>query len=169
MPTLPELSSLKWWAPTLQEMFVFLIIVVVMFIWAMLVHYSVINNKVKAESRCLKEARLYRRGAVYSVGAYDSTNAPLYSVSYDLNNKEYKHTCACTPGKFSNQFSIDVYDQKKNKADKVTKLCNCDKKYELDDPTFDIYYQGFPGLIDFMNNPKNTTLFNNSSMQGQRF
>lgn len=158
-------GSLKDWIPSLPEVGVFVIIIVIFIVWVLLIHYSVINNIVNNSSRCLKERTKYKQGAVYQVAAYDKFNNPLYNVSYDLNNKAYTHSCACNPGNFTNEFSVDVYDLLSNKAGNVKKLCSCDQSFQTTSPTFNTYFNGFPGLIDFMNNPKNTTFFTNSLNQ----
>ena len=151
-----NILNLDWWKPNIQEIFVFIIIFAVIFVWVMLINYSVINAEVKKTSRCLRERTKYRRGATYSVTGYDNYNNALYSVDYDLNNKQYQHTCKCTPGKFSNTFKIDVYDMKKNKADTIDKICGCDQMYDQDDPKFNTYFKGYPSLVDFMNDPSKT-------------
>jgi len=158
-----NLTSIGWWIPSGHEIFIFLISIILLFILVMLFHYNSIQNRVKKESRCLRENKEKTASGVYTVTATNSRNKPLYRVGYNLGAKQYSLECACNPGDVVNTFkNIHVYDMHTNSVQTVTeKQCQCDS-YLMDDASGQVYYTGYPGLVQFMNS---TTQLSSSDLQ----
>jgi hypothetical protein len=115
-----------------------------------LFHYSAIQKDVKKKSRCIRERELGESGGIYSVHAMNEYNDKLYSIEYDLMNKDYTVSCACSKGDVANNFqNIKVYNMRNPSAPVMnipSKTCYCERNIESDN----ISYKGYPGLIDFM-------------------
>lgn len=142
------------WAPhDVNELILYLAIVVIIVVLIRLFHYNSIQRKVVTTSRCLREKTQGKRGGIYSVKASNHTNDPMYSVHYDLNAKSYSVECACKEGKTVNAFTdIPVYDLRDPGNPHKTiakKYCQCDK-YLTTNPR--VYFTGYPGIVRYMNN-----------------
>lgn len=150
MPDWSKLSDWSFWKPTPGEVVLYLLIIFLLFTWAMLVHYSIIHRSVRKESRCYKQKRDYVRSGIYSVEAKDMYDRSMYRIDYDLANKSFKHACSCKDGDYANSFKIRVYDQKQKKAIWLDKNCMCDADFKTGDPLTDTTFHGYPGLVRFM-------------------
>jgi hypothetical protein len=130
----------------------FAVLLTLIFIIAYMAHYAVIQRKVRKESRCLKARLNYTSGAAYQVKAVNAEGKDLYRVTYDMPSKSVKHECACPSGNTVNHFpKIKYYDLKSAKDQVIPELlCNCDADYETN--TEGPYYEGYPGLVRYMQN-----------------
>jgi len=135
------------WIPSKGEAFVYLIVIVLLFVWAQLVQYTIVNRAVRKESRCYKQKRDYLRGGVYSVEARDTLDRSMYKIDYDLVNKSYKHACSCKDGDYANTFHIKAFNMNTKKTENLEKSCMCDADFKT---TPDVTYKGYPGLVRYM-------------------
>lgn len=145
------------------EVILYFAIVIVMIIIVRLFHYNSIESKVRKTSRCLREQTKGSRSGQYSVTASNAANENMYRVTYNMVDKSYNLDCACKEGETVNNFTnISVYDQRDpaNPNKTITsKVCQCDKLlYSTGDR---IYYNGYPGLIRYMNS-KDSSFFENN-------
>lgn len=140
-----------YWTPSFTELLIYLLLWTLIFVLAVLLHYTSIQQAVRRDSRCLRAKQLGRAGGQYTVQASNKTNQPLYQVGYDLTAKEFTLNCACKEGKVVNTFrNIPVYNMKTQSSDTVKeKLCACDQLYFNSGDS--VYYSGYPGLVSFMN------------------
>lgn len=154
---IPSIQDIKFWIPDLIELSIFCLFIAIIFFTLLLFHYGEIQRRV-AKSRCASQ--LNTSSGIYSVYATNATNDKLFHIDYNLDGKVFNIECDCDKGDFNNKFSnINTYDLKSNKGDKsiisIDKYCNCSKS--LDSPTDNVYYNGDPGLVRFMN--QNDTSF----------
>jgi hypothetical protein len=151
-------ASSKVILPTTFEFIVFLIIVLLFFLVIALFHHSSIQKLVRKTSRCLADKSKYRVAGKYTVTATTAKNEPLYTVGYDFNAKTTSVECACKEGETVNTFrNIDTYNLRTRQPEMISqKACSCDSF--LLEPGQKVYYNGYPGLVRYMNSG-DTTFF----------
>ena len=156
-----EITNIKWWIPSWQEFFIFIIAAGLTYWLITIYQYNVIENKVVQNSRCYKSNNALKDGAIQYVTATNARNSPLYTVSYNIPAKETSVECACNSGTTVNTFNnIPIYDFTANNVSILTeKQCQCDTALLASSPN--VYYNGYPDLVRFMNtasvssNPQN--------------
>jgi hypothetical protein len=131
-------------------LFIVSLTIIIFFVY--MAHYSSIQAEVRKKSRCLRIRQQYSAGGEYDVKAVNDQGAELYKLTYNTPKKQVKHECACPKGDTINHFSdIKYYDLKTSTDRKIDDLmCSCDKAY--DTVGADIFYEGFPGLVRYMQN-----------------
>ena len=153
--------ALSYWLPSLSEFVLFTVFIVVLIIIIFMIHYHLIQRKVRSESRCIREMEQYAKGSEYELIVSDKRNRDLYKLNYNFDTKQTTINCACPDGKVVNHFkSIPYYDIRNNESKTLDDYtCYCDKAY--DEPGASAYYKGHPGLIRYYQNTKDTSFFNN--------
>jgi len=147
--------------PTMHELLTFFVMLILLLLLLILYHYTTIQAQVRLKSRCYKEKQKAVLGGKYVVVASNKYNDPIYRVTYDMANKQNTVECACNPGEFGITIpNINTfYIRTKRTYPIKDKVCSCDKLiYEAGD---NIYYSGYPDLVRYMQNPRDTSFFNN--------
>jgi hypothetical protein len=158
-----EMMTISWWIPSLHEMFLYIIVLLVLYLFGSLVYYNEIQMRVTKESACYRDKQSVLRDGTYTVTAKDKSNNSLYRVEYNLAAKQYTLQPACTKGNVVNTFKdIPVYDLQKNSKGIAELTMSCDRALETDNVD-DVYYVGHPGLVRFMNSVKDTPNTPNTS------
>ena len=152
--------ALSDWKPTASELLLFTVFIFISIFLIFMIHYHLIQKKVRAESRCLREAEQYATGSEYKITASDKRNSDLYNLTYNFDTKQTTVNCACKDGKTLNSFkNIPYYDLRLNASKALDNFsCYCDKAY--DHPSMSVYFKGHPGLIRYYQNQKDTSFFN---------
>lgn len=133
----------------LTEILLFSITVGLIIIIASLIHYTRINSRVQSESRCYRDKNESNLSeGVYKITAYDPNGTEIYDVTYDIGAKQYTIQQKCKEGTVQNKISIRVYDLGRKQIDRIDRIFECDKDYNL--RTTNLYYRGDPGLVRFM-------------------
>lgn len=135
---------------------------VMIVLMARLIHYTNIRKNVKEHSRCLREKANNKSGK-YMVYAKNPRNEPMYSVAYDMQGGTWNLNCTCKDGDVANEFkNIPIYNFKNpaNPTMYTDKSCKCEKDYTQ---STNIYYDGAPGIIRFMND-RDVTFFTGSML-----
>lgn len=133
----------------LTEILLFSITIGLIIIIASLIHYTRINSRVKSESRCYKDKNESNlEYGVYKVTAYSPDGIEIYDVTYDIGAKQYSIKQKCKEGTVQNKVSIRVYDLGRKQIDRIDRIFECDKDYNL--RNINLYYRGDPGLVRFM-------------------
>ena len=137
---------------SLLHVALFFVVLAIFFFMAYMIHYSIIQDEVRKKSRCLRVKEQYSAGGEYDVKAVDDQGTSLYKMTYNKGKKEVKHECACPKGETINHFEdVKYYDQKTATDRKIEDLmCSCDAAY--DTVGADIFYEGHPGLVRYMQN-----------------
>ncbi len=132
----------------LNTLFVFLIIIV-----STIIYWDTINRKISSTSRCKRQMDIYdKTKGLYIINATDKNKAPLFTITYDVNQKNTSLECKCNNGNLVNNFNdIPVRDLKTNKDVKYNKSCTCDKYYNIGVNSEDILYDGDPSIIRYIN------------------
>ena len=131
------------------EVLLFAITIGLIIIIASLIHYTSINYKIRNESRCYRENNESNLSdGVYKISAYTSDGIEIYEVVYNIGGKEYTVKQKCPEGTIQNKVSIRVYDISRKQVDRIDRIFECDKNYDLKNTTF--YYRGDTGLVRFM-------------------
>lgn len=157
-----SILTFKFWAPDFPEISIFILFIMILFFTLILFHYGEVQRHV-AKSRCALQTKSKVSG-IYSVSAVNANNDKLYHVDYNFDAKTFNVECDCDEGDVVNTFkNINTYDLKSNRGTDsikvIDKACNCTKYY---DSEYDnVYYNGEPGLIRFMNQ-KDISFFNQS-------
>ena len=130
----------------------FFVTLALIFFVAYMGHYSIIQSEVRSRSRCLRAKQSYAAGGQYDVKAIDDQGTGLYKSTYDLAKKQVATECACPKGDTINHFKgVKMYDLKTASSRKIDDLmCNCDMAY--DTVGADVFYDGHPGLVRYMQN-----------------
>ena len=133
----------------LTEIMLFSISIGLIIIIASLIHYTQINYRIQNESRCYRDrVESNLSYGVYKVSAYNPEGVQLYEITYDIGAKQYTIEQKCPKGTVQNKTNIRVYDLSRKQIDRVDRIFECDKNYDLKNIT--IYYKGDPGLVRFM-------------------
>lgn len=146
-----EFTNWKWWIPSKHELAIFILAVFLTYWVVQTYQYNSVETKLIRESRCYKDKHSIKAGGTQYVTATNSQNLPLYNVGYNLSGKQVNIECACKEGDIVNTFkNIPIYDLSNNSVSKsTTKQCNCDSDLLSASPN--IYYNGYPGIVKFMN------------------
>lgn len=143
---------MKFYPTDPTEIILYIAVITIVIILIRLFHYNSIERKVKLTSRCLREQTKGQRSGRFSVTAANQYNKPMYKVTYDMNAKSYSVDCACKQGNVINNFqNIPVYDLRDPSNPMKTigsKMCQCENELVSNSR---VYYNGYPGLIRFMN------------------
>jgi len=71
-----------------------------------------------------------------SVQVQNLDGVQLYSVTYDLPNKDVAINCTCPTGDVVNKFeNIKIYNYQTHSADSASKYCNCNSQYGVPNVT----------------------------------
>jgi len=133
----------------LTEILLFSITIGLIIIIASLIHYTRINSRVQSESRCYRDKNESNlEYGVYKVSAYSPDGIELYDVTYDIGAKQYTIKQKCKEGTVQNKISIRVYDLGRKQIDRMDRIFECDKDYNM--RNINLYYRGDPGLVRFM-------------------
>ena len=144
-----DITNIKWWQPSnWQEVAIFILAIFLTYWVVQIYQYNTVQNELIKNSRCYKNKHAVTAGVQY-VTAKNADNKPLYTVGYNLTSKQTSIDCGCKDGTVMNKFSIPVYDLSTNSVSVVDKQCACDSP--LLSASANIYYDGYPGLIRFMN------------------
>jgi hypothetical protein len=153
-PFLDFLEKLREWLRSALpsswlEGLLFVTVVGIIMLVVQLYRYASIQQQARAESRCYKARKAFRKNRIYTVNAMNGMDVPLYKLTYNVGGRDVTFDCACPSGKTANRFKdVPVYDMKSNERRTLEKTCLCDKDYtSRNEP---VYYQGYPGLIRFM-------------------
>ena len=133
--------------PTLPEFLLFVIICILTVITINLVHYTMIQQRITSESRCLKKGDVGQ--TVYKVTGNSLTNKPVFTVTYDLSNKRYTIDQVAKTGVIINKVTIPVYNIQMYSVEQIEKIFNCEQNFELNDGN-SVLYTGDPELVRFM-------------------
>jgi len=144
-----DISSLEWWMPESWHEFLIFLLAVFLTYWVIQIfQYNLVENKLIANSRCYKNNHSIKSG-MQSVTASNSQNKPIYRIDYNLSSKQTGVECACNQGPAIHNLTIPVYDMMNNSISIVKKQCSCDTPLLSASPN--IYFNGYPGLVKFMN------------------
>jgi hypothetical protein len=150
---MPKQSKLplQWWLPDVRELFLYVVVVLLTYLFGALMYYNSIQRQVKRTSSCYQNNFSISNGS-YFASAVNDKNKPLYKVGYNFPAKSYSVDCACTPGNIANTFpNIDVFNLATQTVQTIpNKMCSCDQQY-YNPPTNTIYFTGYPGVVRFMN------------------
>ena len=135
------------WEIGLNILFICIII-----ISSMILYWDSINRQVSKTSRCKRQMDIFNRNkGIYIINATDKTKKPLYTISYDTNQKNINIECACKTGNFVNEFNgIKIKNMRTNKDIQKDKVCSCDKFYNTGVINENILYDGEPGVVRYM-------------------
>lgn len=132
-----------------MEFILFVVMVILVILISFLIHYTIINRNVKKYSRCYREKQESNIGqGMYKVSGFAQNGDEVYEIIYDMNAKEYIINQKCEKGPIVNKADITVYDIKRKQTDKVKKIFECSKNYELNIKP--AYHTGEPGLVRFI-------------------
>jgi hypothetical protein len=136
----------------LLQVALFVVVVAVVVLMVYLLHFNAIRAEVRRSSRCLRLNDAHKEGVIETVTAVNDLGKPLYNITYNMDAKQATVDCACPTGNVINHFQgVPFYDLKQQVARKVEdKTCACDSSY--DDVREDIFFEGVPGLVRFMQN-----------------
>jgi len=145
-------GPLQWWLPELRELFLYVVVILLLYLFGALMYYNNIQQRVKATSSCYKNNNSVSNGS-YVANAVDKNNHPLYNVSYNFPAKSYSVDCACTPGNVANTYpNIDVFNLATQTVQTIpNKMCSCDQQYYNPGTNDTIYFTGYPRVVRFMN------------------
>jgi hypothetical protein len=137
----------------------FTVVMVLLILIVYFIHYHMIQMEVRKTSRCLRLKERHSAGGVYTVEAVNENSDKLYNVTYDLGAKSSTVDCACPPGNVVNHFrDIPYFDMKTQRTRKIEdQMCGCDSIY--DDTRDQIFFEGVPGLVRYMQNQDDTSFF----------
>lgn len=147
-----------------KEFIYVLCIVLLLCVGVLLIHNIYINGRVKHMSRCKRDRDIGRRGGKFSVTATSAGNTPLFKTEYDLYARQSSLSCACPEGTVGNTFrNIPLYSLSTSTPTMVSeKNCACDREYAAS--SGQIYYNGWPGLVRYMNSDGKDTSFFDAAM-----
>lgn len=130
----------------------FVVVLALVFFVAYMIHYSLIQKEVRNRSRCYKAKLQFSAGGEYDVKAVDEQGTEMYKLTYNTAKKQVKHECACPKGDVVNHFKDVKYYDLKTASERSIKdlMCNCDMAY--DTIGADVFYEGHPGLVRYMQN-----------------
>jgi|APGre2960657404_1045060.scaffolds.fasta_scaffold01976_5 hypothetical protein len=130
----------------------FIVALTLIFFIVYMIHYASIQSSVRNQSRCLRAKLMYTADGQYTVKAVDEGGKDLYKLDYDMTAKEVKHECACPKGDVINHFEkVKYQDLKTNTEREISDMmCGCDAAYDAVGQ--DIFYEGHPGLVRYMQN-----------------
>jgi hypothetical protein len=144
-----DITSIAWWMPESWHEFAIFILAVFLTYWVIQIYqYNLVENKIVKNSRCYANNHSLASGIQYVIGA-NSQNKPIYKVGYNMTSKQTSVDCACNSGPVLHHLSIPVYDMTNNAVSVVNKQCSCDAPLLANSPN--IYFNGYPGLVKFMN------------------
>lgn len=137
----------------------FTVVMVLFILIVYFIHYHMIQTEVRKTSRCLRLKERHSAGGVYTVEAVNENADKLYNITYDLGAKSSTVDCTCPPGNVVNHFrGIPYYDMKSQRTRTVEdQMCGCDSIY--DDTRDQIFFEGVPGLVRYMQNQDDTSFF----------
>ena len=146
-----DITKFGWWIPSRYEIAIFVLAVFLTYWVIQIYQYNTVETKIIQESRCYKDKHAVKSGGTQFVTATNAQNAPLYTVGYNLSGKQASIECACNSGDIVNTFeNIPVYDFKNNSVvNDNSKQCHCDSDLLAVSPN--IYFNGYPGIVKFMN------------------
>ena len=158
-----DITKASWWWPDIVEICVFICAVFLTYWVIQIYQYNTVETKLIKESRCYKDKHSIKSGIEY-VTATNAQNKPLYKVGYNLSGKQSTLECACNKGEIVNNFkNIPMYDLANNSVTKVdVKQCTCDSDLLSASPN--IYFNGYPGIVKFMNTATNSTKTDSSQL-----
>jgi hypothetical protein len=145
------------WVPSVQEVLLFAVMMILLIIVVRLMHYTSVRKQVVKESRCAREKSQTSAGQ-YTLQAKTGRDEPMYKITYNLAAKQYLVECACKKGETVNAFTnIKVYDARDtyNPVRTIQKYCWCETDVSTNQKP---YYDGYPSLIRFMRDG-DTSLF----------
>ena len=167
-----NITNIGWWIPDFWELVIFALAVFLTYWVIQTYQYNSVELKLMNESRCYKDKHSLKAGGIQYATATNSQNLPLYTVGYNLSGKQTTLECACNKGDIVNTFkNIPTYNLLNNSVTKVSeKQCNCDTDLLSASPN--IYYNGYPGIVKFMNTAsasKSTDLSNDPTIDTSYF
>jgi hypothetical protein len=134
----------KWF-----ELVLFIITIVLLVIIIDLISNTVIQSRVKKESRCYRDKILNRPGfGQYSAAGFSLNGVEIFKITYNFAAKTYIIEQVCRQGNTVNRIDIPVYDISTGTQTTVTKNFQCEENFDVN--TNGIIYKGFPGLVSFM-------------------
>ena len=129
-------------------------ILIITILYGLLWHNSY-KSAVKS-SRCYLPASTLNKIHLVAKDKYDE---PMYKVKYDLKKRSASIKCACTEGDIINTFrNINYFDINYYKTKSKDLNCSCSEKFNLVEK-LNTYYYGTPGLIRYMENENDTSVF----------
>lgn len=147
---------------TINEIILNVLFIGLFLIIAMIIYWDSINNRVSKTSRCKRNMDAYNKNkGSYVIKATDKSNQSLFSIEYDTKQNTTSLKCECESGKYVNYFNdIPVKNMKNNKDNKESKICSCDKYYNVGMVNENIKYEGEPGILRYMTT-QNSDFFDN--------
>jgi hypothetical protein len=132
----------------LQELFLFVITVVLVVIIVELFNYTGIQRRIKNESRCYRDRVLNRQGVgIFTAKARSKDGEDIYEIKYDFGAKTYTITQLAKAGPVQNKIVIPVYDLRTNTPTEVVKYFECEKDFGTSQG---VIYTGYTGIVKFM-------------------
>jgi len=131
------------------ELLLFIITVVLIIIIIDLITNTLIQSKVKKESRCYRDKQLNRPGyGQYVASGYATNGVEIFKVIYDFSAKTYTIEQVCKKGNVINRIEVPVYDISTYTQNMVIKNFECEQQFDVN--TNGIIYKGYPGIVKFM-------------------
>lgn len=131
------------------ELLLFVITFALLVIIIDLIIHSVIQNKVKNESRCYKD-KLFNRPGIgkYNASGYGTNGKEIFKITYDFSAKTYTIEQKCRKGSVINTIEIPIYDIATLTQSIVIKNFECEENFDVNNSG--IIYKGYPGIVKFM-------------------
>lgn len=132
------------------EVALFIILCVIVIIFINLYHYTMVQKKVKAYSRCYKSTILSSiRANEYSIIGYSvKENVEILKITYDFKHKLSKIEITAPPGSIVNKITVSHYNLKTYEVGTIEKTFNSTSNFNLLEE--DMIYIGHPELVRFM-------------------
>lgn len=136
---------------TFYEFILNIVFISIILVISMIFYWDSINTKVSTMSRCKRQLDVYNKhNGEYILNANNTSGQPLYSVTYNTNQKHTNVECKCNSGDNINYFNdITVRDLRKNIDTKIDKVCSCDQYYNVGMMNENVVYDGEPGLMRY--------------------
>lgn len=132
------------------EIVLFIILCIIIIIFINLFHFTMVQKKVKANSRCYKSTILSSiRTSEYSIIGYTlKENIEILKITYDFKKKESKLEITSPPGTVVNKLEVKVYNLKTYEVETIEKTFNSTMNFNLLEN--DMVFMGHPELVRFM-------------------
>ena len=132
------------------EVVLFIILCIIIIIFINLFHFTMVQKKVKANSRCYKSTVLSStRANEYSIIGYTlKENIEILRVSYDFKKKESVIEITAPAGTVVNKVELKLYNLKTYEAETIEKTFNSTMNFNLLDNA--MIFTGNHELVRFM-------------------
>jgi hypothetical protein len=138
------------WLPSLTEVILFASFIAIIYILVEIFHNNYINNKVRSQSRCVKNKD------ENNVTVVDQYGNALYTVKYDNKNKTPAQiNCEGSgTGKYQNTYNVKVYDYNTKQSTTQTQTCQQQPFTAFGGTSTTtsapLFYSGNQNLVNFM-------------------